>query len=187
MLKLRPVSGCVSDECPEEESEVLVGIFIRFLRRHNEKKINDIADKCLMCDKCHALCPVGVDAPALRRAQRATVNDSLCYDYSYLQNRVPAPEANDIVNVATGVSDAPEANDVVNVATGVSDAPEVMYFAGCMTHLTPRIIKSVEKVFKAASVNYILPTVTAASVAAVLSCWPARLLLHVKPSLPTAR
>lgn len=30
-----------------------------------------------------------------------------------------------------------------------------MYFAGCMTHLTPRIIKSVEKVFKAAGVNYI--------------------------------
>ena len=30
-----------------------------------------------------------------------------------------------------------------------------MYFAGCMTHLTPRIIKSVEKVFKAAGVDYI--------------------------------
>ena len=30
-----------------------------------------------------------------------------------------------------------------------------MYFAGCMTHLTPRIIKSVEKVFKSAGVNYI--------------------------------
>lgn len=30
-----------------------------------------------------------------------------------------------------------------------------MYFAGCMTHLTPRIIKSVEKVFKSAEVNYI--------------------------------
>ena len=29
-----------------------------------------------------------------------------------------------------------------------------MYFAGCMTHLTPRIIKSVEKVFKSAGVNY---------------------------------
>ena len=37
----------------------------------------------------------------------------------------------------------------------VTSAPEVMYFAGCMTHLTPRIIKSVEKVFKAASVNYV--------------------------------
>ena len=58
--------------------------FIRFLRRHNEKKINAIADKCLMCDKCHALCPVGVDAPALRRAQRATVNNTLPYNYAYL-------------------------------------------------------------------------------------------------------
>lgn len=30
-----------------------------------------------------------------------------------------------------------------------------MYFAGCMTHLTPRIIKSIEKVFKAAGVEYV--------------------------------
>ena len=107
--------------------------FIRFLRRHNEKKINAIADKCLMCDKCHALCPVGVDAPALRRAQRATVNNSLPYDYSYLgcpEGMVPEP-----------------------IQT-YSSNPEVLYFAGCMSHLTPRIIKSVEKVFEAAGVEY---------------------------------
>ena len=116
--------------------------FIRFLRRHNEKKINDIAEKCLMCDKCHALCPVGVDAPSLRRAQRATVNNSLVYDYSYLKSCQSSAAISGSFNA--GVSE-----------TMVPSAPEVMYFAGCMTHLTPRIIKSVEKVFKAASVNYV--------------------------------
>ena len=126
--------GLCLDACPmnvqKKNLKYSSVYFIRFLRRHNEKKINDIAEKCLMCDKCHALCPVGVDAPALRRAQRATVNDSLVYDYSYLAAQNP-------------------------VGVIPDDKPEVMYFAGCMTHLTPRIIKSVEKVFKAASVHYV--------------------------------
>ena len=126
--------GLCLDACPmnvqKKNLKYSSVYFIRFLRRHNEKKINDIAEKCLMCDKCHALCPVGVDAPSLRRAQRATVNNSLVYDYSYLAAQNP-------------------------VGVIPDDKPEVMYFAGCMTHLTPRIIKSVEKVFKAASVNYV--------------------------------
>ena len=126
--------GLCLDACPmnvqKKNLKYSSVYFIRFLRRHNEKKINDIAEKCLMCDKCHALCPVGVDAPALRRAQRATVNNSLVYDYSYLAAQNP-------------------------VGVIPDDKPEVMYFAGCMTHLTPRIIKSVAKVFKAASVNYV--------------------------------
>lgn len=125
--------GLCLDACPmnvqKKNLKYSSVYFIRFLRRHNEQKINDIAEKCLMCDKCHALCPVGVDAPALRRAQRATVNNSLVSDYSYLKS--------------------------CQSETMVPSAPEVMYFAGCMTHLTPRIIKSVEKVFKAASVNYV--------------------------------
>ena len=137
--------GLCLDACPmnvqKKNLKYSSVYFIRFLRRHNEKKINAIADKCLMCDKCHALCPVGVDAPALRRAQRATVNDSLAYNYSYLQRCEPAVKVNVGVN-AVEVNAAPQ-------------APEVMYFAGCMSHLTPRIIKSVEKVFKAASVDYV--------------------------------
>lgn len=131
--------------------------FIRFLRRHNEKKINAIADKCLMCDKCHALCPVRVDAPALRRAQRATVNNSLGYDYSYLKS-CPAGSVASTSSATTSTS-VPEPvvrqdSPTIEGPTNAETTPEVMYFAGCMTHLTPRIIKSVEKVFKSAGVNY---------------------------------
>lgn len=136
--------------------------FIRFLRRHNEKKINAIADKCLMCDKCHALCPVGVDAPALRRAQRATVNNSLGYDYSYLKS-CPAGSVASTSSATTSprtVNSLPEPvvrqdSPTIEGPTNAETTPKVMYFAGCMTHLTPRIIKSVEKVFKYAGVNYI--------------------------------
>ncbi|MBQ6087416.1 MAG: (Fe-S)-binding protein [Bacteroidales bacterium] len=100
--------------------------FIRFLRRHNEKKINRIADKCLQCGKCLALCPVGVDSPAIRRRQRAAGNDPLPFDYSALKSPVPA-----------------------------GGEGKVMYFAGCMSHLTPRIIKAVLEVFRKAGEEFV--------------------------------
>ncbi len=122
--------------------------FIRFLRRHNERKINAIADKCLMCGKCLALCPVSVDAPALRRAQRRTVNNLLPYDYSYLA-RTSAPAAAPFLGSAAPATAS---------ASGPVEAPsaeKVMYFAGCMSHLTPRIIKAVEGLFKASGTDYV--------------------------------
>ena len=157
--------GLCLDACPmnvqKKNLKYSSVYFIRFLRRHNEKKINDIAEKCLMCDKCHALCPVGVDAPALRRAQRATVNNSLGYDYSYLKS-CPAGSVASTSSATTSprtVNSLPEpvvrqSSPTIEGPTNAETTPKVMYFAGCMTHLTPRIIKSVEKVFKSAGVNY---------------------------------
>ena len=176
--------GLCLDACPmnvqKKNLKYSSVYFIRFLRRHNEKKINAIADKCLMCDKCHALCPVGVDAPALRRAQRATVNNSLPYDYSYLMegslgsnsSSVSTCVATNACSITAGsvastrtanahaslTDPSPSLTEPVEVTTNIQKTSEdwkVMYFAGCMTHLTPRIIKSVEKVFKSAGVNYI--------------------------------
>lgn len=176
--------GLCLDACPmnvqKKNLKYSSVYFIRFLRRHNEKKINAIADKCLMCDKCHALCPVGVDAPALRRAQRATVNNSLPYDYSYLMegslgsnsSSVSACVAANACSITAGsvastrtatahaslTDPSPSLTEPVEVTTNIQKTSgdwKVMYFAGCMTHLTPRIIKSVGKVFKSAGVNYI--------------------------------
>ena len=155
--------GLCLDACPmnvqKKNLKYSSVYFIRFLRRHNEKKINDIAEKCLMCDKCHALCPVGVDAPALRRAQRATVNNSLPYDYSYLKADCPIGSVDSASSATAPVSATEPTHSVTEPAEVTSNiqksGEKVMYFAGCMTHLTPRIIKSVEKVFKSAGVNYI--------------------------------
>ena len=176
--------GLCLDACPmnvqKKNLKYSSVYFIRFLRRHNEKKINAIADKCLMCDKCHALCPVGVDAPALRRAQRATVNNSLPYDYSYLMEGSLGSNSSSVstcvaanacsitagsvastrtANTHASLTDpSPSLTEPVEVTTNIQKTSEdwkVMYFAGCMTHLTPRIIKSVEKVFKSAGVDYV--------------------------------
>ncbi len=195
--------GLCLDACPmnvqKKNLKYSSVYFIRFLRRHNEKKINDIAEKCLMCGKCHALCPVGVDAPALRRAQRATVNNSMPYDYSYLKSCPVSSNGSTDLTVNAGMiaagsvastssataytsvtepsTSVPELVEGISLTGGIvssvpepvarqcsptiegpakpKNAPEVMYFAGCMTHLTPRVIKSVEEVFKAAGVDYV--------------------------------
>ncbi|MBQ6284483.1 MAG: (Fe-S)-binding protein [Bacteroidales bacterium] len=162
--------GLCLDACPmnvqKKNLKYSSVYFIRFLRRHNEKKINDIAEKCLMCDKCRALCPVGVDAPSLRRAQRATVNNALPYDYSYLSTASGSTLAGEThatlgtVRGGTGASlceasGGAERSEAVARPRVLPEATnKVLYFAGCMTHLTPRIIKSVEKVFKTAGVDY---------------------------------
>ena len=106
---------------------------IRFLRRRNEKKTKAIADKCLMCGKCVAVCPVGVESCNLKRAHRATRYNTLKYNYSYLGNGSHPAHAH----------------------ADTQDTPDILYFAGCMTHLTPSIIKSMEEIFKLSGSKYV--------------------------------
>ncbi len=106
--------------------------FMRFLRRNNIKKMNQIADKCLMCGKCVALCPVGVESCGIKRAQRAIVYNDVKHDYTYLHQAHHTPD---------------------NTSSG--DNGKVLYFAGCMTHLTPSIIKNLTGIFELSGTEYV--------------------------------
>ena len=125
--------GLCLDACPmntqKKNLKYSSVYFIRFLRRRNKKKVNEIADKCLMCGKCYALCPVGVNSPAIRRAIRETHNNSIKSDYSFMDTYAGSAENTDKKN-------------------------KILYFAGCMSHLTPVIIKSVETLLKASGEDY---------------------------------
>ncbi len=140
--------GLCLDACPmnvqKKNLKYSSVYFIRFLRRHNTKKINAIAQKCLMCGKCYALCPVSIDSPAIRVAQRATFNNPLPYNYSYLNEAYH----DSLINSAP-------ANNTAESVGNKKVKAEIMYFAGCMSHLTPVIIRSMQDVFKAAGVEYV--------------------------------
>lgn len=143
--------GLCIDACPmnaqKKNLKYSSVYFIRFLRRHNTKKINEIAEKCLMCGKCVALCPVGVNSCDIKRAQRATVYNNLKYDYSYLsQAHNPADSSDSPIDTT---------NDTVKAAVKTSAQPKILYFAGCMTHNTPSIIKSMEKIFELSGSRYV--------------------------------
>lgn len=134
--------GLCLDACPmnvqKKNLQYSSVYFIRFLRRHNTRKINTIADKCLMCGKCVALCPVGVESCNIKIAQRSTVTNGLRYDYGYLKQIESAPEAR-------------FADSVKEENGGAGE--NILYFAGCMTQLTPTIIKSMQSIFAAAHDN----------------------------------
>lgn len=126
--------GLCIDACPmniqKKNLKYSSVYFIRFLRRHNSRKINEIAGKCLMCGKCVELCPVGVESCAIKRAQRGTVYNNIRHDYSYL-------------------------TDARHPAHTFNDGPEkILYFAGCMTHLTPSIIKGITGIFELSGTEY---------------------------------
>lgn len=130
-----PSCGLCIDACPmnvqKKNLKYSSVYFIRFLRRHNSKKINSIAQKCLLCGKCHALCPVGIDSPAIRVAQRETLFNIADYDYSAIDSAIGSSSSSKSLSKA-----------------------KTLYFGGCMTQLTPVIYSSLEQIFQYVGEEY---------------------------------
>lgn len=127
-----PNCGVCIDACPmsvkKANLQYCTVYLNRAIRKGDEAKIEEISDKCLLCGKCQAVCQVGVQGPALRVAQRSIREYGLSQDYSRI-----------------------DTSDYVVHAEG----SKVLYFAGCMTQLTPRISRAVESVFSKANVDYV--------------------------------
>ncbi|MDE6857241.1 MAG: (Fe-S)-binding protein [Alistipes sp.] len=96
---------------------------VYFLRDRRYKMLEmKVANNCLMCGRCEAKCPVGIDLNTLRRNSRDTMRnipDERRYDYF------------------AGIDRS-------------SGEGRVGYFAGCMTMLTPRTLTAMERIFAAA-------------------------------------
>lgn len=95
--------------------------FLRRLRNHEEYAGQ--AEDCLMCGRCEASCPVGINLNAIRQSKRPDILRVTKDTYAY----VPQPEVK---------------------------PAKIAYFAGCMSHLTPGIIKSMQQIFEKAKADY---------------------------------
>ncbi len=116
----------------------------RQLRRRNEPRIERISEKCLLCGKCSAVCQVGAQGDLLRIAQRSLVKYRILPDYGNIDTRALIA-ANGITVPASalgGLSPAP------------APKPKVLYFAGCMTALTPKISRAVASLLTKAGVDF---------------------------------
>lgn len=84
----------------------------------------EVLNNCLMCDRCVDACPVGVESTLIRQQIRNKTSEAGKLYYAYDKSEKPAVQYN------------------------------VIYFAGCMTHLTPTIIQSMKKIFEHVNEQY---------------------------------
>jgi Fe-S oxidoreductase len=112
----------------------------------NNDNVSDIVHNCLMCGRCDQHCPVGIELSPIRMIQRRrgdAENDNRNIYKGYFQNRQSV--IGDKTNGSAVYNFLPECNP---------EKVDVLFFAGCMTHLTPTIIKSMIKILDASGVNY---------------------------------
>ena len=82
---------------------------------------NEITDNCLMCDRCVSACPVGIESTKIREIYRKKEHFEHKNYYDFINENI------------------------------AENATDVIYFAGCMSHLTPNTILSMKKIFHAAN------------------------------------
>ena len=127
-----PSCGLCIDVCPMSEYKndykKTAVYFMRNIRRKNKREVRKMTEICLMCGKCVEVCPLGIESLNIKMAQRANISYRMKSDFGYLSQQ---PTAN---------SQQPTA--------------KVVYFAGCMSHLTPKITRSMVRIFEEAKENY---------------------------------
>ncbi len=140
--------GICIDACQLNFSAGVNNIQSAYLMKaiRNNDDVSEIAHNCLMCGRCDQKCPVGIELSPIRMIQRRG-----------------AEAENDIRNIYKGYFRTRQnfTAEEVNVPSAYNFLPEnepkkvdVVFFAGCMTHLTPAIKNSMVKILDASGVNY---------------------------------
>jgi Fe-S oxidoreductase len=100
---------------------------VYFIRAVRDQHIREkLALQCMVCGRCEDACPVDIHIDDLRLLKRRDAYRNHVSDFSYLSGH-----------------------------NGISRQADVAYFAGCMTHLSPAIHRSMTSILAAAGVNYI--------------------------------
>jgi Fe-S oxidoreductase len=125
-MRACPRCGVCIDTCQMNSAGMTRSTPVYFLRGLRNKQHDLKADaNCMLCGRCQQVCPVQIDLLDLRVASRNIDNKQVDAAYTYL----PA--------------DVPDSKGI-----------NVLYFAGCMGHLTPSVKKAMIKIMEAANVKY---------------------------------
>jgi Fe-S oxidoreductase len=141
--------GMCIDTCQLNFSAGITNIQSAYLLNgiRNNQDVSDIAFNCLMCGRCDQKCPVGIELTPIRMIRRRT-GETGSGELSILQKyfpdhykKIPNAKSNG-EKVYTWLPEVePEKADVI-------------YFSGCMTHLTPNIKNSMVRILEASGVRY---------------------------------
>ena len=117
--------GICIDPCQLQKDAGITNVqSVYFLRdRRYNRLTQEVAYNCLMCGRCETRCPVGIELNTLRLNSR---------------EKFAAMPADNRYAYLSSAADR---------SSGIS---KVGYFAGCMTLLTPKILRAMDAIFKAA-------------------------------------
>ena len=140
--------GICIDACQMNFSAGINNIQSAYLMKaiRNNDDISSIADNCLLCGRCDQKCPVGIELSPIRmihRRREDTENDIRNIYKGYFRSRQAiVPEKAEL------------ASNYDFLRENEPEKADVLFFAGCMTHLTPTIRKSMLKILDASGVKY---------------------------------
>jgi Fe-S oxidoreductase len=140
--------GICIDQCQMNFSAGINTMQSAYLMKavRNNEEVLDMAHNCLLCGRCDLKCPVGIELSPVRMIQRR-VGDPVREKRDILHKYFPDRQrysAQKSINVNT-FSYLPEVNP------GKTD---VIYFAGCMTHLTPSIKNAMTQILDASGLKW---------------------------------
>jgi Fe-S oxidoreductase len=119
--------GICLDSCQMTNVEIKETQSVYVLKHIRNKNLTDEKlFNCLLCGRCQSDCPVALNLNDLRITQRIESTREYNSSYKYLNGN----------------------------KNHISKKAEVIYFAGCMTHLTPAIIKSMKEIFTYTNTNF---------------------------------
>jgi len=141
--------GICIDTCQLNTSAGITNIQSAYLMKaiRNNSNVTEIAHNCLMCGRCDKICPVGIELSPIRMIQRRTPENEFAFRNSYngyfrTRQSLSAEKSNGSHAFSSFL---PETNP---------EKVDVIYFAGCMTHLTPSIKNAMVKILDASGLNY---------------------------------
>lgn len=140
--------GICIDACQMNFSAGITNMQSAYLLKgiRNHENVSDIAFNCMMCGRCDQKCPVGIELTPMRMIRRRageteTIEKSLWK--RYFPDRLKTQPVKPDGRLSYSYLPEPE-----------TEKADVLYFAGCMTHLTPSIKNSMVKILDASGVNY---------------------------------
>jgi len=140
--------GICIDACQLNFSAGITNIQSAYLLKglRNNDDVSDIANNCLMCGRCDVKCPVGIELTPVRmisrRAGVSVKNETVIWKKYFPDpvSIIPAKSNGNHSYHYLPETEPPKA--------------DVIYFAGCMTHLTPAIKNAMVRILDASGVNY---------------------------------
>lgn len=140
--------GLCIDTCQLNMNSVITTIQSAYLLKaiRNDGKAFELAHNCLMCGRCDLACPVGIEMAPMRMIQRREGDAEPAYKNAWkgyfrvrnngIGERLAEPAAYSFLSGPEPVK------------------ADIVYFAGCMSHLTPSVKNAMVKIMRTAGENF---------------------------------